>query len=332
MPKRDIILVGGSAGSSAVLKQIMAGLPEGFVASLFITTHMATGQHSYLADLLADAGPMPVRRARDGQPVEPGHAYVAAPGFHLLLVESTIRLGPGPRENMARPAIDPMFRSAALSVGPRAVGVVLSGKLNDGASGLHAIKQQGGMAVVQHPVDAAEDDMPRAALESVEVDHVAPAAGLARLLAEIAATEAGPPRPPSDELLFEVEIAAGARLGFENLRRRAEPTGLTCPDCQGVLSQIQAPGPLRFRCQTGHGFTAEQLAAGHERLDEAIRVAMRIMEERLELVQRMGRDARERGRTAVAELYEARATEYRRYAETLRAAAVEALYDGASAD
>lgn len=323
MARRDIILIGGSAGSNTVLRRLAAGLPADFPGSLFITTHLPSGHESYLPDILSGAGPLPVVRAVDGQPVETGRIYVAPSDRHLLLIDSILRLGEGPRENMARPSIDPMFRSAALSFGPRAVGVVLSGLLNDGASGLHAIKQQGGTAVVQHPLDCAESDMPRAALETVEVDHVVSSAGLAELLTGIAATDAGPPRPAPESLVLEVEVAAGARLGSENLRRFAEPSGLICPDCGGVLSELRDAHPLRFRCQTGHAFTAEQLAVRSEGVDEAIQIAMRVMEERLELVQRMARDARASGRRAVAELYESRTAEYRRYAETLRDAAIE---------
>jgi two-component system chemotaxis response regulator CheB len=325
MAKRDIVVVGGSAGSGAALKQLMRGLPKEFPGSLFITTHVPSTHPSYLAEMLAQSSGIPVLRAVDGQPVEPGCAYVASPDRHLLVIDSTVRLGGGPRENMSRPAIDPMFRSAALSYGSRVVGVVLSGLLNDGASGLSAVKQVGGTAVVQHPLDAVEAEMPRAALEVVQADHVARADELAEVLSDLARSDAGPEIPASDSLLFEVEIAAGGRVGSEALRRHAEPSALTCPDCSGVLNEMRGEQPLRYRCQIGHAYTAEELAAKHDLVDEAVRVAMRIMEERVELVERMARDARETGRTAIAELYEQRSVEYRRYASTLREAALTSL-------
>jgi two-component system chemotaxis response regulator CheB len=205
------------------------------------------------------------------------------------------------------------------------VGVILSGLLNDGASGLYAIKEAGGAAVVQHPLDALESSMPRAALEATDADYVAPAAELARIMAEVATLDAPPSLPPSESLAFEVEIAAGARLGPDLLRRFAEATTLTCPDCGGVLSEVRDQQPLRFRCQIGHAYTADELSTMSERVEEAIRVALRVMEERLELVERMARDARHTGRNAVAELYERRALEYQRYATTLREAAVLSL-------
>ncbi|RFB85847.1 chemotaxis protein CheB [Rhizobium leguminosarum bv. trifolii] len=326
---KDIIAIGGSAGSGAVLRTLVADLPADLPASVFVSTHIPANSPGFLPEILAARSKLPVTQALDGQPIERGHVYIAAPDRHLLLMGETIKCGAGPRENMVRPSIDPMFRSAALSFGPRVVGLVLTGMLNDGASGLHAIKSNGGTTVVQHPLDAEADQMPLAALEAVEVDHVASAADLGRLLVGIAGSEAGPdPDQPSDALRLEVEIAAGGRLGSAELRNIAFPTTITCPDCHGVLSEVNGSGPLRFRCQIGHAYTADALAAQIDELDEAIRIAMRVMEERLTLVERMSRDARDTGRTAVAELYEARAVEYRRYSDTLRQAALTSLRHG----
>lgn len=322
---KDIVAIGGSAGSSVALRRIIGDLPGDLPASVFVSTHIPAHGASLLAEVLAGNAAMPVARAQDGQPIERGHVYVAAPDRHLLLVDGTIRLGEGPRENMARPAIDPFFRSAAMSYGGRAIGIVLSGMLNDGASGLHAIKACGGTTVVQHPLDAEANEMPLSALEATDVDHVATAADLGRLITSIVGTEAGTGPAPGDDLKLEVEIAAGGRLGSDALRRIATPSALSCPDCHGVLSEVKNGPPLRYRCQIGHAHTAETLAANIDEVDEAIRVAMRVMEERLTLVERMARDARETGRGAVAELYKARAIEYRRYAETLRAAAVTSM-------
>ncbi len=323
--KKDIITIGGSAGSSVALKRLLHDLPRDLPASIFVSTHIPAHGVNLLAEVLSGSATLPVTRALDGQPIERGHVYVAAPDRHLLLVDGTMRLGEGPRENMARPSIDPLFRSAALSYGPRVVGVVLSGMLNDGASGLHAIKSCGGTTVVQHPLDAESDQMPLSALEATEVDHVAPAADLGRLLAAIARSDAGTGVVPPDDLRLEVEIAAGARLGSHNLRQLANPSALSCPECHGVLSEMKDAHPLRYRCQIGHAHTAETLAANIDEVDEAIRVAMRVMEERVTLVERMAIDARQTGRAAVAELYEARAIEYRRYAGTLRDAAITSM-------
>lgn len=323
--KRDIIAIGGSAGSGAVLRQLIGDLPADFPASVFVSTHMPAHAPALLSESLSSRTAIPVAQAIDGQPIEPGRVYVAAPDRHLLLVDGTIRLGEGPRENMVRPAIDPLFRSAALAYGPRVVGVVLTGMLNDGASGLHAIKACGGTAVVQNPMDAEAEQMPVAALETTDVDHVVPASELGHLLVSIAGSDAGPAQQPSADLRMEVQIAAGVRLGSDRLRQLATPSPLSCPDCHGVLSEMRDTHPLRYRCQIGHASTAQVLAARGDEVDEAIRVAMRVMEERVTLVERMALDARQAGRAAVAELYEGRAEEYRRYATTLRDAAVASL-------
>jgi len=281
-----------------------------------------------MAESLSRRTALRVKQAMDGQPIERGTVYVAAPDRHLLLIDGTVRLGEGPRENMARPSIDPLFRSAALSYGPRAIGVILTGMLNDGASGLNSIKSVGGTAIVQHPIDAEADQMPLAALESTNVDHVVSAADLAGLLGQLAGSDAGPAVEPSQDLALEAEIAAGVRLGSGNLRAPADPSALSCPDCQGVLSEMRGQRPLRYRCQIGHASTAEVLASRIENVDEAVRIAMRLMEERVTLVERMADDARQTGRPAVAELYDARADEYRRYAATLREAATLSLQMG----
>jgi two-component system, chemotaxis family, protein-glutamate methylesterase/glutaminase len=328
---RDIIVVGGSAGSSAVLAQLISDLPADLPAAVFVTTHVPVQSSAYLVDVLARNAALPIVQAVDGQPIEPGRVYVATPDCHLLLIGGAIRMGMGPRENMARPAIDPMFRSAALSYGPRVIGVVLTGKLNDGASGLHAIKARGGLAVVQHPVDAQESEMPLSALQAADADHVASAEQLGALIVSLAGTPASPAAEPGDGLRLEVEIALGRRLGSDQMLRIANPSAISCPECGGVLSEIREGHPLRYRCQIGHAYTGEVLATQHEEIDEAIRVAMRIMEERVTLVERMARDARDSGRSAVAELYDARAEEYRRYAATLREAATAALRPASTA-
>jgi two-component system chemotaxis response regulator CheB len=327
MANKDIIVIGGSAGSHSPLRQIVADLPAGLPASVFIATHVPSHSSGYLAEVLDTTSKLRIVRAIDGQPVERGCIYVAAPDQHLLVIDGTVRLGNGPRENLTRPAIDPLFRSAALSYGPRVVGVVLSGMLNDGAAGLSAIKACGGTALVQHPLDAAADQMPLAALEIVEPDVVASASELGPRLVEIVGEEAGPALHCPDNLLLEVQIAGGARLGSAALLKFADPSALSCPDCQGVLSEVRDAKPLRYRCQIGHAYTAEVLESRTEEVDEAMRIALRVMEERVTLVTRMAEDARRTGRQAVAELYASRAHEYSHYASVLRDAAVAALRD-----
>ncbi|MET7244363.1 chemotaxis protein CheB [Methylobacterium sp. EM32] len=321
MDNRDIVVIGGSSGATAPLKTILGALPADFPAALFIVLHIPARSLGLLATVTAAAGRLPVHAATDGMAIRPGTVTLGVPDYHLILTETGIRLGRGPRENMARPSIDPLFRSAAAAYGPRVIGVLLSGLLNDGASGLEAIKRCGGLTLVQDPAEALADEMPRSALAALEVDLTLPAARIGDVLSELVRDRAGPRLPISPELRLEVDIAAGARIDSDVLRRLADPAPITCPQCGGVLSQMRDAKPLRFRCQVGHALSAEAVAKEQETaVDEAMRVALRIIEERAELVRRMGRDAREAGRKAVATLYEERAAEYRRYAETIRKA------------
>ena len=259
--------------------------------------------------------------------VERGRIHLAVANRHLILRDGTLRLGTGPRENLVRPAIDPLFRSAALAYGPRAIGVLLSGMLNDGADGLRAIKQCGGVAVVQSPQDCVASEMPISALEATSVDLSAEAAKLGAALAVRFAHERPEPAPPVPrDILLEVEIALGARCDSSLAKELGAPSPLSCPDCAGVLSEMNGARPLRFRCQVGHGYTAKALAQKQEgSIDEAMRVALRIIQERAELVERMGRDAAAAGRSSMADIYLDRAGEYRSQANTLRMAVLELM-------
>jgi two-component system, chemotaxis family, protein-glutamate methylesterase/glutaminase len=319
MGNRDIIVIGGSAGATAPLKEILGRLPPDLPAAVFVVLHIPAQGIGILSTVASAASRLPVVQAESGMVIENAHIYLAAPDHHLLLFEHHMVLGRGPRENMARPAIDPLFRSAALRYGPRVIGVILSGLLSDGAAGLTAIKQCGGVALVQDPKEAIADEMPLRALEATTVDLCVPGAKLGDLLAELAREEPGATLPVPPELRLEVQIAAGERVGSDSLVTIADPAPLTCPGCGGVLSEIKVAHPLRFRCQVGHAYTVDALAKEQEgKVDEALRVALRIIEERAELVHRMARDGRRAGRAAVAEGYEARAAEYREYADMIR--------------
>jgi two-component system, chemotaxis family, protein-glutamate methylesterase/glutaminase len=326
MSNRDIIVIGGSSGATAPLKQILERLPADLPAAVFVVLHIPARGIGILSTVASAVTRLPVLQAESGMVIKNGHIYLAAPDRHLLLYQSHIMLGRGPRENMVRPAIDALFRSAALQYGPRVIGVVLSGLLSDGAAGLTAIKQCGGVALVQDPSDAIADEMPLRALETTTVDLCAPGAEIGDILSDLAREAAGTRLPVPPEIRLEVEIAAGERIDSQGLMGIADPAPLTCPSCGGVLSELKARRPLRFRCQVGHAFGSDVLAKEQEgRVDEALRVALRIIEERAELVQRMAEDGRHAGRAAVAQMYEARAAEYRGYADMIRRVVLSSL-------
>ena len=317
---RDIVLIGGSSGSYDVLRTVFSALPATLRASLFIVVHRPASTPEYLSQILASDSQLPVTTARDGEAFETGKAYIAPPDHHLLLrADGHILLGHGPRENMARPAIDPLFRSGAAAFGPRVIAVILSGLLDDGASGLAAVKRCGGVAVVQDPLEAIEAEMPLSALRNAEVDYKAPAAQLSSTLAALTQEVAGPWSHPPADIALEVKIAAGMYVNTSTIEPIADPAPLSCPDCGGALSEIKGHLPLRYRCQIGHAYTAKFLDVEQKRrLEEALAIAMRTLEERATLNTRMARDATARGNAGQARNLEERAREYHERAETVR--------------
>jgi len=326
MGRRDIIAIGGSLGAVTAVKALCNALPAELAATACIVVHISSQAGSMLAEVFNTRAAITVRTARDGDRLQHGFAYVAPADHHLVVLDDIIRLGRGPRENMARPAIDPLLRSVGISYGPRAIGVVLTGMLNDGAAGLADMKRCGSVTVVQNPADAEAPDMPRGALLASDVDHRAPLANIPELLIRLIAEEAGPAPEVPDDIRLEVDIALGRPADAATTMKFADPVAMSCPDCGGVLSQVRRWPPLRFRCQIGHAYTAETLAEHAESsVDEALRVALRIIEERVVLIGKMTEDARRSGLHAAARSYEDRARECRAQAEVLRKAISETL-------
>lgn len=322
MAPRKIVAIGGSSGSIQVIRQICSMMPLDLHASIIIAVHVGASNHNLLAGILDNDGPLSASTAMEGEHLQEGRIYVAPADRHLVLDGLSIRLGRGPRENMARPAIDPLFRSVGLSAGPSAIGILLSGMLNDGASGLADLKRCGGVTVVQSPLDAVESEMPRTALLASDIDYRAPAGDLAALLIRLVEGQPGPAMAPPASIALEVAIAMGRPSDTPTIAEIADPVPLNCPGCGGTLSQIRR-SPLRFRCQVGHGYTAEALAHEQEgSVDEAVRMAIRVIGERAVLMEKMAIDALQAGRTAAAATFEERALEYRRSAAVLLGAAL----------
>lgn len=231
MDNRDIIVIGGSSGATAPLRTILGALPPGLPAAVFVVLHIPARSLGILTTVAQASSHLPVRPAEDGMKIEPGHVYLGVPDRHLLIVDGHIRLRRGPRENMARPAIDPLFRSAAIAYGPRVVGLLLSGFLNDGAAGLSAIKRCGGIAIVQDPEDAIASEMPLAGLRAVTADLVSPSDRIGDVLSDLVREAAGPRLPVPPETQLEVDIAAGERAAC--CRRCASPAPPADRACAG---------------------------------------------------------------------------------------------------
>jgi two-component system, chemotaxis family, protein-glutamate methylesterase/glutaminase len=319
MPDRDIVVVGASAGGVEALVGLVASLPADLPAAVFVVLHLPATGTSALPDILSRHGPLAATHVKDGEPIEHRRIYVAPPDHHLLVRAGHVHLTRGPRENGHRPAVDTLFRSAAREYATRVVGVVLSGALDDGTAGLLAIKSRGGVAVVQEAKDALYPSMPGSALEHVRVDHVLGVASMGELLARLTAEPAGGlPGPVSTGMEVEVEMAGFSLEAMEG-EHPGQPSGFSCPDCNGVLWEIHTEGLRRYRCRVGHAWSPESLLTQQsEALEAALWIALRTLEERAALARRLAEPARRRGHSITATRFEEQAAEAQQAARLVR--------------
>ncbi|HLM01273.1 MAG TPA: chemotaxis protein CheB [Pyrinomonadaceae bacterium] len=315
METRNIIVIGASAGGFEALKNLVKGLPQDLPASIFVVWHMSPDVTGILPQVLAHAGRLPATNAVDGEKIEPSRIYVAPPDRHLILENSRVRVTRGPKENRFRPAVDPLFRSAAYAYGSRVIGVILSGALDDGTSGLWTIKHHGGVAVVQDPLDAEMPSMPRSAMREVEVDHVAPVAEMADLLVRLSRE---PLTKASGQIVmnenakqteFEIRTAVEDKTKIE-LMKFGALSPFTCPDCHGVLFSLTDGNRPRFRCHTGHAFSSDTLLTTvTESIEESLWSAIRCIEESEMLLNHMGDHYSNNNQIDLAALYYKKALE-----------------------
>jgi two-component system chemotaxis response regulator CheB len=309
MAYHDVIVIGASSGGVEVLTQLARGLPKGLPAAICVVCHFPPNTRSILPDLISRSGPLLAVHARSGDPVYPGQIYVAPPDRHLLLQEGTIRLTHGPRENGHRPAIDPLFRSAARAYGPRVIGVVLSGALYDGVAGLLAIRAARGIAVIQDPQDALVAALPLHATEVAGADHIVPAAGLAPLLADLVRRPApqkgdAPMTDPIDQM---PEVQIKDQEAQVNGNRRGALSVFTCPECGGSLWQVDEKNVVRFRCHVGHAYHGEALLAEQtEILEAALWTAVRTFKDKTVLARQLANQERQRGNDGAAHRFDTR--------------------------
>jgi two-component system, chemotaxis family, protein-glutamate methylesterase/glutaminase len=297
MDQHDILVVGASAGGVESLKTLVAGLPESLPAAMFVVLHVSPHVPSHLCTILKTVARVPVENASNGTPIRPGRIYVAVPDHHLLIEQNRLRITRGPRENRSRPAIDVLFRSAAYHFGPRVIGIVLSGNLDDGTAGLWVVKDCGGIAVVQSPEDALFPSMPQNALQQVTVDHVLPVAAMPPVIAGLIRQPAS--RDPHRPMVRSIEIETGIALDEqppENASMQLGPLSPnTCPECHGSLFRVQESPILRYRCHVGHAFSHQTLLALISgELDDQFAQMQRVIEERTyllrDLQQQLGAD------------------------------------------
>jgi len=303
MARRDIIVIGASAGGIGVLETILCPLPWDFPASLFVVVHTTEDSPGLLPEILNRSSKLPVLYAVHNAPILPSRVYVAPSGArHMLLERGRIRLLPGPRENRSRPAIDALFRSASHAYGSQVIGVVLTGNLDDGAAGLADIKTRGGIAIVQDPEEAMAPSMPASALATADVDYVLPAESIPQKLVELAATEA----------VERVRLSNGEKNMVSGLT-------YSCPECGGVLKEIQEGGIERFRCRVGHLYSPESLLADQGvAVEKALWAAIRILEEQAEFADKHAASSRQKQHPRLVKRFGEKAQASRENASVLR--------------
>ena len=325
MKSRNIIVIGASAGGFEALKKLVAGLPKDFRASIFVVWHMSPDVRGVLPQVLNRFGTVPAANAADGEAIEPNRIYVAPPDRHLLVEEGRVRVTRGPKENRFRPAVDPLFRSAAYAYGRQVIGVILSGALDDGTAGLWTIKQRGGLAVVQDPQDAEVPSMPENALREVAVDYSVSISEMAELLVRLSQekvadnSEIG--MEDDEKTRIEIGIAAEASAFESGVMNLGALSPFTCPDCHGVLSAITDGNIRRFRCHTRHAYSADALLTTvTENVENSLYDAIRGVEESVMLLNHLGDHFAEVNQPKLAALYFKKANEAMERARIVRQA------------
>lgn len=321
MPGHDIIVIGASAGGVEALVTLTRSLQRKLEAAVFVVLHIPAQSPSLLPEILSRAGPLKAVQATDDLKIEYGHIYVAPPDHHMLVERGKVCVVHGPKENRHRPAVDPLFRSAALAYGPRVIGAILTGSLDDGTAGLLAVKRRGGIAIVQDPDEALYPSMPMSALANVEVDYTLPLASIGPLLGQLAdkrAKEEGG-YPVSEDMEKETKQAEMDLAIMHNNTHVGAPSAFSCPECGGVLWEIQDGDLLRFRCRVGHAFSVESvLAEQSETLEEALWVALKTLQESVDLAQRLALQARTRGQEWLARRFDAKSQDAEQRATLIR--------------
>jgi two-component system, chemotaxis family, protein-glutamate methylesterase/glutaminase len=308
MAKRDIVVVGASAGGVTALLEFAKSLPADFPGFVFVVLHVPAYSPSNLPMILSRECAVRAMHPKDGEEAKPGVIYVAPPDHHMLLQGKKVLVKKGPKENRFRPSVDALFRSAAYVYGPRVVGIILSGLLNDGTSGLWSIKRLGGLSIIQSLADADYPSMPENAMEYVKADHIIEAKEMGPLLNRIMAKGIAKKRRVNkkqiDLLKLEVIIATrdnAFELGIMNL---GEYTGFTCPECNGVLVRLKEGKLVRFRCHTGHAFTASALLAELSlSVEEKLWEAMKSLEETTMLLKDIGNHFKDNGFASAGRIF-----------------------------
>ena len=307
--------MGGIEALSSLARQLPADLP----AAVLVVQHTSPESPGLLGTILSRQGPLPAVIAEDGMPIERGNIYIAPPNRHLLATATGVHVTFGPRENRSRPAIDPLFRTAAVNYRSRVIGVVLTGMLGDGAAGLLAVQRCGGLPLVQAPDDAAYADMPLHALASVKGAEKFVMDDLGELLVRRCAEPAPEPPPIPEALLVEARLTERSMITEDWGAVPSQPTSFTCPECRGAIHEVRDEGLTRFRCRVGHAYSSHDLLGDKAKaIEESLWVALQTLEERAQMLELLAGDDNRRGWHRGAGTYVERARETRAHADRLR--------------
>ncbi|HZA09788.1 chemotaxis protein CheB [Mycobacterium sp.] len=284
---RGVVAVGASAGGVEALTDFASGLPRDLPYAVLVVLHIPPDAPSVLAKILDRSGPLPAVPATHGAELEPGTIHVAVPDRHLLIHDHRVVLSDGPTENGHRPAINALFRSVALGYAQRAVGILLSGVLDDGVLGSAAIRSRGGTTIAQQPSGAMFSGLPLNAVQAGVIDHEIPAAEMGGLLKELADREFEEREmEPDPRMELENRIAMEKRFSTSfDAGALGPPSGYTCPDCNGGLMVVSDGN---FRCWVGHAWTANSLLRARDaEVESALWIAVRSLQEKAKLSRRL---------------------------------------------
>jgi two-component system chemotaxis response regulator CheB len=317
---RDIVAIGASAGGIEAILKILGELSADFPASVFVVIHLSPESKSVLPEIIFRKTGFRAVHPENNQRVETGVVYLAPPDYHMTVHEGRIAVEKGPRENRHRPAIDPLFRSVAVSYGSRAIGIILTGSLDDGTAGLQAIKMCGGIAIVQHPEDALFPGMPENALRSVDVDHCVPMAKISGLLKELVGERVEAKNGADCNMpALDAKAKPKTMTPREMMSKLGPPSGFVCPECNGPLWELNEGKTTHFRCLVGHQFSPESfLVEETEALERSLWVAAKTLEERVTLLNRLAAKATSVGQTTTATSFRQKADESEEHVEVIR--------------
>ena len=315
-----VVVVGASAGGLTALTELVSQLRPGMNAAIFVVMHLSRKAITdFLVHRLQQYTRLRCEVARHDHPIEREHIYVAPPNEHLLIKPGKILLGHGPEENRWRPSIDVLFRSAAVAYGNHAIGVIITGLLDDGMAGMVSIKKCGGICIVQDPNEAEYPEMPLSVLNRVEADYCISLADMGFTLEHLTRNGLVQNSSIPDEIRKEAEIAENVATGAPNVAPLGEQTVYTCPDCGGNLWNITHDNVSRYRCHIGHSYSENDLIVKQaSQLESTLWVALRMMEDRKNLLGKLGRDSRKRGAITIATAHEEKEKELQRHIEKLK--------------